>query len=148
MGKSYGQCHFCKKWNRVSYAFCFTCHIFNIIFEKNIVLVEENLIIGVYEGEITEDLLLVNLVICILKWVIWKIRNYIKYNKHIYREAIVILKKFKKWTQRCFYSYCWICWPSFFKCSLLIHNDSNIMSVLGLKKYYIFVRTQNVHMWI
>jgi hypothetical protein len=54
-------------------------HIFNIIFEKNIVLVEENLIIGVYEGEITEDLLLVNLVICILKWVIWKTRNYIKY---------------------------------------------------------------------
>ena len=44
-------------------------HIFNIIFEKNIVLVEENLILGVYEGEITEDLLLVNLVICILKWV-------------------------------------------------------------------------------
>jgi hypothetical protein len=28
-------------------------HIFNSIFEKNIVLVEENLIIGVYEGEIT-----------------------------------------------------------------------------------------------
>jgi hypothetical protein len=31
-------------------------HICNSIFEKNIVLVEENLIIGVYEGEITEDL--------------------------------------------------------------------------------------------
>ena len=31
-----------------------------------------------------------NLVICILKWVIWKTRNYIKYNKSIYREAIVI----------------------------------------------------------
>jgi hypothetical protein len=45
-------------------------HIFNSIFEKNIVLVEENLIIGVYEGEITENLLLMNLVICILKWVI------------------------------------------------------------------------------
>jgi hypothetical protein len=44
----------------------------------------------VYEGEITEDLLLVNLVICILKWVIWKTRNYIKYNKSTYREAIVI----------------------------------------------------------
>jgi hypothetical protein len=44
----------------------------------------------VYEGEITEDLLLMNLVICILKWVIWKTRNYIKYNKSIYREAIVI----------------------------------------------------------
>jgi hypothetical protein len=43
----------------------------------------------VYEGEITEDLLLVNLIICILKWVIWKTRNYIKYNKSIYREAIV-----------------------------------------------------------
>jgi hypothetical protein len=43
-------------------------HICNSIFEKNIVLVEENLIIGVYEGEITEDLLLMNLVICILKW--------------------------------------------------------------------------------
>jgi hypothetical protein len=44
----------------------------------------------VYEGEVTEDLLLMNLVICILKWVIWKTRNYIKYNKSIYREAIVI----------------------------------------------------------
>jgi hypothetical protein len=31
--------------------------ICNSIFEKNIVLVEENLIIGVYEGEITENLL-------------------------------------------------------------------------------------------
>jgi hypothetical protein len=40
--------------------------------------------LGVYEGEITEDLLLVNLVICILKWVILKTRNYIKYNKSIY----------------------------------------------------------------
>ena len=58
--------------------------------KKNIVLVEENLIIGVYEGEITENLLLMNLVICILKWVIWKTRNYIKYNKSTYREAIVI----------------------------------------------------------
>jgi hypothetical protein len=40
-------------------------------------------------------LLLMNLVICILKWVIWKTRNYIKYNKSTYREAIVItnLKK-------------------------------------------------------
>jgi hypothetical protein len=36
--------------------------------ENNIVLVEENLMIGMYEGEITEDLLLVNLVIFILKW--------------------------------------------------------------------------------
>ena len=43
-----------------------------------------------YEGDITEDLLLVNLVICILKWVMWKTRNYIKYNKIIYREAIVV----------------------------------------------------------
>ena len=43
-----------------------------------------------YEGEITEDLLLMNLVICILNWVIWKTRNYIKYNKSTYREAIVI----------------------------------------------------------
>ena len=39
--------------------------------------------------EITEDLL-VNFVICLLKWVIWKTRNYIKYNKIIYREAIVV----------------------------------------------------------
>jgi hypothetical protein len=44
----------------------------------------------VYEGDITEDLLLVNLVICILKWIMWKTRNYIKYNKIIYREAIVV----------------------------------------------------------
>jgi hypothetical protein len=34
-------------------------HIFNIIFEKNIVLGEENLILWVYEGETPEDLLLV-----------------------------------------------------------------------------------------
>ena len=61
----------------------------NIIFEKIVELVEENLIVGVYEGEITEDLLLVNFVICILKWVIWKTRNYIKDNKRIYREPIV-----------------------------------------------------------
>ena len=64
-------------------------HIFNIIFEKNIVLVEENVILEVYEGDITADLLLVNLIICISKWAIWKTRNYIKYNKSIYREIIV-----------------------------------------------------------
>ena len=50
---------------------------------KNIVLVE------VYEGDITAELLLVNLIICISKWAIWKTRNYIKYNKSIYREIIV-----------------------------------------------------------
>jgi hypothetical protein len=55
---------------------------------------KENLIIGVYEGEITEDLLLMNLVICILKWVIWKTRNYIKYNKSTYREALKGLQIF------------------------------------------------------
>ena len=91
---------FVKKWNRILYAFVLqmssnkTClrwnktH-FNIIFEKNIVLLEENVINVVYDGEITADLLLVNLIICISKWVIWKIRNYIKYNKRIYREIIV-----------------------------------------------------------
>ena len=42
-----------------------------------------------YEGDITADLLLVNLIICISKWAIWKTRNYIKYNKSIYREIIV-----------------------------------------------------------
>ena len=40
-------------------------HMFNIIFENNIV--EENVILVVYEGEITTDLLSVNLIICILK---------------------------------------------------------------------------------
>ena len=54
-------------------------HICNIIFEKNVVRVEENLILGVYKVETTEVLLLMNLVICILKWVIWKTRNYKKY---------------------------------------------------------------------
>ena len=42
-----------------------------------------------YEGERTADLLLVNLIICILIWVAWKTRNYIKYNKSIYREQLV-----------------------------------------------------------
>jgi hypothetical protein len=41
--------------------------VFKIILENNIVLVEENLIIGVYKGKITEYLLLGNLVMCILK---------------------------------------------------------------------------------
>jgi hypothetical protein len=63
--------------------------MFNIIFENNIVLVEENVILVVYEGEITADLLLVNLIICILNWGAWKTTNYIKYNKRIYREKIV-----------------------------------------------------------
>jgi hypothetical protein len=54
--------------------------------ENNIVLVEENLICGVYEGKITEDILLMNLVICILKW-----KHEITYNiiKNIHREPIV-----------------------------------------------------------
>ena len=59
MGKSNGQCHFKKKRDRVSYAFVY------IFFEKNIVRVEKKLILVVYEGEKTKDLLLVNLVICI-----------------------------------------------------------------------------------
>jgi hypothetical protein len=59
---------------------------------KEIINTNKFLIIRVYEGEITENLLLMNLVICILKWVIWKTRNYIKYNKSTYREAIVIKK--------------------------------------------------------
>ena len=99
MGKSNGQCHFCKneidslmhlfyRCHKIKHVLDELKHIFNSIFEKNIVLVEENF--GVYEGEITEDLLLMNLVICILKWVIWKTRNYFKYNKSTYREAIVI----------------------------------------------------------
>ena len=61
-------------------------YVFKIILENNIVLIEENVITGVYEGEITEDLLLVNLVIYILKW-----KHEITYNimKNIYREPIV-----------------------------------------------------------
>ena len=47
-----------------------------------------------YEGERTADLLLVNLIICILKWVVWKTRNYIKYSNSIYREKFVT-KNFK-----------------------------------------------------
>ena len=78
------QCHFCKneieslmhlfyRCHKIKHVLDELKHFFNIIFKKNIVLVvEENLIIGVYEGEITEDLLLVNLVICILKWVFGK----------------------------------------------------------------------------
>ena len=61
-------------------------HMRNIIFENDIVPVEENVILVVYEGEITADLLSVNLIICILKWGAWKTRNYIKYNKRIYRK--------------------------------------------------------------
>ena len=100
MGQTNGQCHFCKneieflmhlfyRCHKIKHVLDELKHIVIIIFEKNIVLVEENVILWVYEREITEDLLLVNLVICILKWVIWKTRNYIKYHKIIHREAIV-----------------------------------------------------------
>jgi len=58
--------------------------------EKNIVLVDEKFILGVYEWEITEDLLLMNLLIYILQWVIWKTRNSIKYNQSIFKESIVL----------------------------------------------------------
>ena len=106
--KSNGQCNFCKNEIESLKHLLYRCHnikhvldelkhIFNSIYENNIVFVEENLIIGVYDGEITEDLLLMNLVICILQWIIWKTRNYIKYNKSIYREAIVNTN-LKKWS--------------------------------------------------
>jgi hypothetical protein len=79
MGKSNDQCHFCKneieslmhlfyKCHTIKHVLHELKHVFKIILENNIVLVEENLMIEMYEGEITEDLLLVNLVICILKW--------------------------------------------------------------------------------
>jgi hypothetical protein len=51
--------------------------MFNIIFEKNIVLVEENVTLVVHEGERTADLLLVKLIICMLILVVWKTGNYI-----------------------------------------------------------------------
>jgi hypothetical protein len=97
MGKSNDQCHFCKNEIESLMHLFYRCHtikhvlhelkyVFKIILENNIVLIEENVITGVYEGEITEDLLLVNLVIYILKW-----KHEITYNimKNIYREPIV-----------------------------------------------------------
>jgi hypothetical protein len=78
MEKSNCKCHFCKDEIESLMHLFYMCHktkhvldglkhIVNIIFEKNIVLVEENVILGLYEGEITPDLLPVNLIICILK---------------------------------------------------------------------------------
>ena len=99
IGKSNCECHFGKNEKDSLMHLFYICHkikhvldelkrMFNIIFENNIVLVEENIILVVYEGEITADLLLVNLIICILKWGAWKTGNYIKYNKRINRETI------------------------------------------------------------
>ena len=79
MEKSNGQCHFCKneieslmhlfyRWHTIKHVLHELKHVLKIILENNIVLVDENLIIGVYKGELTEFLLLVNLVMCILKW--------------------------------------------------------------------------------
>jgi len=90
MEKSNCQCHFCKNEIESLMHLFYMCHktkhvldelkhIVNIILEKNIVLVEENVILGLYEGEITADLFLVNLII-------WKTRNYISF----YREPICI----------------------------------------------------------
>jgi hypothetical protein len=104
MGKSNGKyickCHLCKneieslihlffRCHKIKHAFDEVKHIFNILFEKNIERFADHFIRVVHEGEITENLLLLNCVTCILKWEIWKTRNYIKYNQGIYREAIV-----------------------------------------------------------
>ena len=62
MGKSNGQCHFCKNEIESLMHLFYRCHKIKHV-------LDEDLIIGVYEGEITEDLL-VNFVICMLKWVI------------------------------------------------------------------------------
>ena len=43
-----------------------------------------------------------HLIICILKWGAWKTRNYIKYNKRIYREKLVSV------THVCTYIHHWI----------------------------------------
>jgi hypothetical protein len=104
MGKSNGKyickCHLCKieieslihlflRCHKIKHALDEVKHIFNILFEKNIELFEDHFILGVHEREITENLLFLNGVTCILKWEIWKTRNYKKYNQSIYREAIV-----------------------------------------------------------
>ena len=97
IGKSNCECHFGKNEKESLMHLFYRCHkikhvldelkrMFNIIFENNIVLVEENIILVVYEGEITAYLLLVNLIICIIKWRAWKTGNYIKYNKRINKE--------------------------------------------------------------
>ena len=68
MGKSNCQCNFCKSEIKSLMHLIYRCHkikhvldelkhIFNIIFEKNIVLFEEKLIFGLYEEETTEDVL-------------------------------------------------------------------------------------------
>ena len=96
------KCHLCKneieslihlffRCHKIKHALDEVKHIFIYIFEKNIERFEEHFILGVHEGEITENLLLLNCVTCILKWEIWKTRNYIKYDQSIYREAIVII---------------------------------------------------------
>ena len=65
-------------------------HIFNSIFEKNIVFVEENLIIGGVWGRNNWRSTFNELSNLYIKMGNWKTRQYIKYNKNIYREAIVI----------------------------------------------------------
>ena len=100
MVNTFVKCHLCKneieslihlffKCHKIKHALDEVKHIFNILFEKNIERFADHFILGVHEGEITENLLLLNCVTCILKWEIWKTRNYIKYNQSIYREARV-----------------------------------------------------------
>ena len=88
MEKSNCQYHFCKneieslmnlfyRYHKTKNVLDELKHIVNIIFEKNIVLVEENVTLVVHEGERTADLLLVKLIICMLILVVWKTGNYI-----------------------------------------------------------------------
>ena len=101
MGKSNGQCHFCTneieslmhlfyRCHKIKHVLDELKHIFNSIFEKNIVFVEENLIIGGVWGRNNWRSTFNELSNLYIKMGNWKTRQYIKYNKNIYREAIVI----------------------------------------------------------
>ena len=87
-----GKCHFCKHHLETQTHLFYNCkkiyplitYIENLFkkveITKDILLQEKNMILGLYQGSV-EELILGNIVLIVTKWVIWKQRNKIKYEK-------------------------------------------------------------------
>ena len=87
-----GKCHFCKHHFETQSHLFYNCKIIypliayietlleKVEITRNIPLQEQNMIIGFYEGSF-EGLVLGNIILIVTKWVIWKQRNKIKYEK-------------------------------------------------------------------
>ena len=87
-----GKCHFCKHHFETQSHLFYNCKMIyplikfietllrKVEITKDIPLQEKNMVLGFYEGSL-EGLILGNIILIVTKWVIWKQRNKIKYEK-------------------------------------------------------------------